>query len=62
LARRAVSRRRVNPFIFSPAGERVPPPLFTRKPGILKGEIGPIAADACDMPEELIDLMEGKAE
>ncbi len=33
-----------------------------RKPGILKGKIGPIPADAWDMPDDLIDIMEGKAE
>jgi prevent-host-death family protein len=33
-----------------------------RKPGILKGKIGPIPDDVWDMPDDLIEIMEGRAE
>ena len=36
--------------------------VASRKPGLLKGKIGPIPVDAWDMPENLIEIMEGKAE
>jgi prevent-host-death family protein len=36
--------------------------LRPRKPGILKGKIGPIPADAWEMPGDLIDIMSGRPE
>ena len=42
---------------LGPAGQAA-----SRKPGLLKGKIGPIPDDAWDMPENLIEIMEGKAE
>ncbi len=36
--------------------------LSPRRPGILKGKIGPIPVDAWDMPADLIDIMEGRPE
>jgi len=39
-----------------------PTELRPRKPGILKGKIGPIPTDAWEMPVDLIDIMNGRPE